>query len=105
MAVTATAVDHNQYDGPFRKTRTSIVLDSAYVTGGEPVTAADLGLQTIDHGVCELTAVGAGGIVHVALDVDSDQAGALLVCYTATGEVANATDLDANTVEVTAWGH
>lgn len=71
-------------------------FDSSYPTGGEPLTPADLGLNTIDY----LAANTDGSNAFVW-----DKANNKLKAYTAAGaEVANATNLSAVVIRLFAVG-
>lgn len=101
MAATPTAVRRNDVHGNQRKTITDVVMDNSYPTGGEPLTAAQLGLQLVQDAECEVVARGANGPVSANYDI----ANAKLKALSATGEVANLTDLSAATVRVVAYGY
>lgn len=66
MAATAAVKKTAKVPGSERRTVTEVTLDNSYAAGGEPVTAAQLGLRVVDFAVCtvkngseaEATAVG-----------------------------------------------
>jgi len=65
MAVTVAAQTPRYYSqGNVRKTLHDITFDSSYESGGEPLTAAQLGLRKVLNAECNITAV--GGTVDVA---------------------------------------
>lgn len=102
MAISAANVDSNVF-GSRRVTVTDITLDSSYPTGGEAVTAANLGLSTVLFAICNVKAV--SGTVNIA-NAYYDQANSKLKIYDETpGEVANAADLSSNVVRVLAFGY
>lgn len=75
---------------------TTVTFDSSYVTGGEPFTAADLGMGRIDF----LSATTDGNFAVVW-----DKANSKLKAFTNAGvEVANATNLSAIAVRIMAIG-
>lgn len=100
MAITATPVRRNDVTGNFRVTVTDVLLDSSYATGGEALLPSDLGLQRVYHAICEVKARGANGPISARYDIANQK----ILALSGTGEVANATDLSAATVTVTAFG-
>lgn len=84
----------NTVVGNQRMTVTSVTFDDSYPTGGEALTAADLGLNVIDQ-----------AIVYATSGYAAEWAGDLLVVYASAGtEVTDATDLQTLTVQVLAFG-
>ena len=74
----------------------SVTFDSSYPTGGEPLTASDLGLNTIDY--LSATTDGSNAVTW-------DKANNKLKVFTAAGaEVANAVNLSAVVVRILAIG-
>lgn len=53
-AIAASSVRTGKVPGDERVTETDVTFDNKYVTGGEPVTAADLGLNRVTGGVAVL---------------------------------------------------
>ena len=51
MAVKTTVLDTARVPGNRRQTTSEVVLDSEYAAGGEPITAAELGLTSIVWGL------------------------------------------------------
>ena len=103
MAISASQVFVNKA-GKKRPTVTNVTLDDAYATGGEAVTAAQLGLSYVDHVSCS-TNTG-----HVA---QYDKANAKIILYycdynaVADGaliEVPNTTDVSGVVVTCHAFG-
>lgn len=103
MAIGVTRVFVNKA-GKKRQTVTEVALDSSYPTGGEAITAAQLGLSFVDAALCS------SSTGHIArydktnakikmfyADYDAVADGALI-------EVPNTTDLSAVTVTVVAYG-
>lgn len=89
--------------GSRKRTVTDVTFDNSYPTGGEPVTAAQLGaLQRVDSAICQIKAV--GGTVNVT-SVFYDEANDKLVAYDETpAEVADQADLSTLVVRVFADG-
>jgi hypothetical protein len=100
MAVTPTRVAGPEVPGAERRTVTDVLFDASYPTGGEPLTASDLGLSTVAFASASVKVAGTGAVTAVFYDI----ANAKLLAYTASAQVANTTDLSAVTVEVVAWG-
>lgn len=76
-----------------------ITLSSSYTTGGEAVSAAQVGLGGITAAVATIKAP-AGSTTEVYYDTSTGK----LKCYTATAEVANAVNLSALVCEVVFFG-
>ncbi|QEC49229.1 hypothetical protein FSW04_17680 [Baekduia soli] len=77
-----------------------VVFSSSYTTGGEPLTLAQLGLESAPAFVISsIKVAGAGAATEVYFDVPSLK----LLAYTATAEVANATNLSGVTVQLVAF--
>lgn len=103
MAISAAQVFVNR-TGKKRQVVTEVTMDSSYPTGGEAVTAAQLGLATVDVAICS-TNTG-----HIA---QYDKANAKIKLYyadydaVADGaliEVPNTTNVAAVVVTVVAYG-
>jgi hypothetical protein len=101
MATTNTAVLRNHVPGEYTLTITDVVFDASYPTGGEPLTAAQLGLSTVKWAEAEVKVAGVGSVTAVRYN----EATAALLAYTAAAEVANLTDLSAVTARVYAYGY
>lgn len=106
MAVTAARVLQGglgyRISGNQKRTVSDITFDSSYPTGGEPVTAANLGLTHVHTATCDIKAV--GGTVNVT-NVFYDDANKKLKAFDETpAEVAAASDLSTLVVRVTAHG-
>lgn len=105
MAVTATKVRHDDVHGNQRCTVTDVTFDSSYPTGGEPLTAADLGLREVQSAVATIKTptAAATAIVSAVYDIANSK----LKVNTIGAEVANATNLTTTTtlvVQVVAFG-
>lgn len=100
MAVTATRVLVPTVPGAERYTVTDVTFDSSYPTGGEALTAADLGLTTVNFAITSIKTAGAGSVTE-AFYVTST---GLLKAYAAAAEIANTTDLSAVVVQIVAFG-
>lgn len=100
MAVTATRVVLPTVPGADRYTVTDVTFDSSYPTGGEPLTASDLGLTFVAHAFVVPKVLGTGSTVGCTYDI----ANAKLLAYAAAAQIANTTDLSAATFTVWAFG-
>lgn len=99
MAVTVAEVERRQSLGNYLEKIVDITFDASYVTNGEPLAAADLGLATI---LSVLAPVVQGAVVRL---VAYDIANSKLLAYAPGGaEVANATDLSAVVVRLVVRG-
>lgn len=102
MAISAASVDSNVF-GSRRVTVTDVTLDSSYPTGGEAITAAQLGLSTVLFAFCNVKAV--SGTVNVA-NAYYDSANSKIKVYDETpAEVANAASLASVVIRVMAYGY
>jgi hypothetical protein len=89
--------------GPQRKTITDVALDTSYPTGGESVTASDLGLNYVESAQAQLK-LSATTTVNIANTHYNESTNKLLVYDETPAEVANAANLDGAVVRITAWG-
>jgi hypothetical protein len=89
-----------------------VTFDSSYPTGGEPLTAADVGLKRIDQVLCDAGAKNAAGTL--VIPVRYDHANAKLQGYEYNGaaagvarlqELANTFDASAFTARITFIGY
>jgi hypothetical protein len=88
--------------GSRRVTVTDVTMDNSYLSGGEPVTPANLRLGQFDHAICNIKAV--AGTVNVA-EAFLDTSAQLLHVFDETpGEVASTNDLTGVVIRVTAYG-
>lgn len=111
MAVTVTKVATN-ITGRFRTRIVDVLMDSSYATGGETLTASDLGLKTVLTASIQQKTVGttirvfqydlANSKILAFQQKDPAAAGGADI---ALPEVANTTDLSTITVRVTAVGY
>lgn len=89
--------------GNQKKTVTDVAMDSSYPTGGEAVTAANLGLNRVEYATAEITTT-------ATTTVNATAAGylpateKLLVFDETPAEAANAADLAGLVVRVVAFG-
>lgn len=105
MALTSVTRVTRTIFGNKRVTVHDVVGPSSYTTGGEALTAKDLGLRKIESVTCDPTESGyiprldlaAGKIQYFEVDEDHTDDGPLV-------EVGSTTDLDAETTRITAWG-
>jgi hypothetical protein len=92
--------------GNERGVRVDITFDDSYLTNGEPLTPADLGLSRVNQLVSDQGGLGANFGRVIQYDRDNE----LLLAFESAGanaameEVGNATDLSDLTVRVTAYG-
>jgi hypothetical protein len=91
--------------GNERGVRVDITFDASYVTNGEPLTAADLGLARVNQLISDQGGLGTDFGRVIQYDRDNE----LLLAFEGNGtaplrEVPNATDLSDLTVRVTALG-
>lgn len=100
MSVTVTPKVVATVPGAQRFTVTEVTFDSSYPTGGEPLTATDLGLTTVDFAIATLKVAGTGSVTAVFYDV----ANAKLLAYAAAAQIANTTDISAVSAQVYAVG-
>lgn len=104
MGVVASIIKKRRVPGTEKRTITKVVFDNSYEAGGEPLTAAQLGLKVVKSAICQ--------VIH-----GSEAEGSPTAFYTPatskihligskTGkEVAGAVDCSKVEVEVTAYGH
>lgn len=90
--------------GDLKMTVTTVVGSASYTTGGDAVTAANLGLGTVLHTITTLTG---GGASHAgAVNAEYIISSGLLQCWTsASAEVASSADLSGLTFTITAFGY
>jgi len=80
----------------------TVTMDSTYPTGGEPLTAKELGLRYVNSAVATVSAV--GGTVNVA-QASYDKTNEKLKLFDETpAEVANAADVSGIKLQVIAYG-
>lgn len=94
--------------GNQKKTVTDVTMDSAYLTGGEVATAANLGLSHIDHAEAQVTvAANATDALGNAQFVRSSGITGLVKLYDpdVPADVTSADDLTGCVVRVTAYGN
>jgi hypothetical protein len=107
MAVSVARVGELPYriTGTQKETVTDVTFDTSYPTGGEAITAADLGLNAVSTGSvkCEVKAV--GGTVNVANVIYDDTNKKLIVYDETPAEVADTSTLATLVVRVTARGY
>lgn len=109
MAASVAQVGDKPYyiDGAQKRTVTDVTMDSAYLTGGEVVTAANLRLNYIDHAIADITVPGnATDALANAQFVRSSGITGLVKLYDQTpAEITSADNVAGTTVRVTAWGY
>lgn len=89
--------------GNKKVTCTEVTLDSSYPTGGEPLTASDLGLRVVDFAITTVKSATGGGqnVANAYYDVPTAK---LLVYDETPAEAGNTNDLSALVVQVVAFG-
>jgi hypothetical protein len=104
MGVVVARTKKARVPGAERRTVTDVTFDNSYAEGGEPLTAEQLGLNSVDVAVCSLihgsestellagAAWYSGGKLHL-LDVKTGK------------EVASTKDMSKVVVQVVAFGH
>jgi len=103
MAVSVSRVQKGTVPGAERVSVTTVTFDNKYVTGGEPVTAANLGLKKVRFAICTIAAV--GGTVNVASAHYVPATGLLLLFDETPAQVASEADVSNIKVQVVAFGH
>ena len=102
MAVTASLKKPARVPGAERRTVTEVTLDNSYPTGGESLTAKELGLRTVDFAICTVSAV--GGTINVT-QAHYDVSTSKVKLFDETpAEVANAADVSGIKLQVVAFG-
>ncbi len=102
MAATVT-VDDRSVQGNKRVHYATVTFDNSYPTGGESVTASQLGLSGVSSVQTEVKSV--GGTVNVA-NVYYDRATSKFKVYDETpAEALNTSDLSTLVVEAVAYGY
>ena len=102
MAVSTTVDKTPQVPGAQRFSVSSVTFDSKYVTGGEPLTAAELGLTRVDWAIATVKKV--GGTVNVAQAVYNVEKSTLQLFDETPAEVASEADVSNIVVQVVAFG-
>lgn len=89
--------------GAQKETVRDVTFDSSYTSGGEALTAADLGLNVVERAVCNVQSV--GGTVNVA-SASYDEEEELIHLFDETpGEVASEANVSEVVVRVVARGN
>ena len=89
---TTTRVVNSEVFGSRRVTVSTIALDSVYPTGGEAISAADLGLTVVDWAVATVKSAATSTVNVTAVHYETSTN--KLLCYDETpAQVANAADL------------
>lgn len=101
MATVAPSTDPNGVSSSAVKFTVRLATFSAsYTTGGEAITAASCGLATLFAVLPMITTPAAGAVTEVSYN----RATGKLQAFTATAEVANATNLSALTCDLVCIG-
>lgn len=107
MALTVATVAgvNREFTGSYIETVRTVTFDSGYVTGGEPITAAQCGLRLIKKGVQATIISGfASGFAHCDILVQTDGSALLRLRAAAGTEVANAADASTVVVRIIVKG-
>lgn len=106
MALTFTRRGDTAYRivGAQKETITDVLFDSSYPTGGEAVTAAELGLNRVETATAVVQGIASGSVNVTSADYDETNAKILLYDET-PAEVANTSDMSGTTVRVIARGY
>lgn len=99
-AAIVTLVDDTQHNGDLRSSGMDYVFSTSYATGGEAITPAQFGLQTIAFADASVKVAGTGSVTAVHYNVPTGK----LLAYTAAAQVANTTDLSGVTIRIVAYG-
>jgi hypothetical protein len=102
MAATVT-INEKTVMGNQRVTFSTVTMDSAYVTGGEPVTATQLGLSTVANAICNIKSIGSttGNVAYAVYDIANSK---VLVYDEGHAQVTSADDLSSLLINITAFG-
>jgi hypothetical protein len=91
--------------GAQRETITNVTMDSSYLEGGEPLTAAQLGLNIVDSTVCNVIAGTESSTLRGIAAYYTPSTSLIHVIDDATGkEVASTGNLEKVVVQVVARG-
>lgn len=110
MAVTVTNPESLPYriDGAQKRSRRRVALDSSYPTGGESVTAAELGLNNIDDAKAYVYSVATTtvNVANASAQIQTGSGSIKVLLYDETpAEIANTADVAGLVVEVEARGY
>lgn len=111
MAVTITTADAGELpyyiEGNRKKTIKDITFSGTYATGGVDVTAANLGLNHIDHAhaVVRTPANATDALSSVSFSRTSGQAGKLIAYDNSPAQITAADTVTNTVVRVTAFGY
>jgi hypothetical protein len=105
LAVTTTINDTARVPGSRRQTVSTVTMDTEYAAGGEPVTAAELGLTRIDWGLAQLLTGSESETVEVgfASFVKKTDTTAVVELYNYKTQKPIATNKDVSKVKVLVW--
>lgn len=104
MSLTKAGIQTGRPPGAEERTVNRFTFDTTYPTGGEPCSAADLGLTRVDW--AEATIVSATGAGVNVANCDYDVANGKIKLFDETpAEVANAANVATVVVQIVAYGH
>lgn len=97
----AASVRRNDFAKALRVTVTDVTMDTSYPTGGESITAADLGLKSVFFAIANLQTTATTAANDAWYDVTNSK----LKVNGPTAEVANGASLASVVITVYAWGY
>lgn len=105
MAVSTTINDTARVPGSRRQTVSTVTLDNSYLEGGEPVTAAELGLTRIDWGLAQLLTGSESETVEVGFVsfVKKTDTTAVIEAYSYKSQKPIAKEKDLSKCKVLVW--
>jgi hypothetical protein len=104
MAISA-AVKQTRIPGAERVTVTTVTFDNSYLEGGEPLTAKELGLRTVNYAICTMTNGSEEATVRAGDPYYTPATSKIHLIDNATGkEVASTKDMSKVVVQVVAFG-
>jgi hypothetical protein len=102
MAVSVSLDQRPKAVGDEMRVRATVTMDSSYATGGESLTAKELGLRYVNFAIPTVSAV--GGTVNVAQAYYDKSTEKLKLFDETPAEVANAADVSGIKIQVVAFG-
>ena len=85
---------------------TTVVGPTSYTTGGDALTAANLGLNTVLHAICTVTGSASNNTADVAsYDIANAKLQFWTTTTTALAEAASTANLSGLTATITAFGY
>lgn len=102
MAASVT-VNERTVLGNQRVTFSTVTMDSSYPTGGESVTPAQLGLDSVSNAITNIKSIGSttGNVAYTVYDISNEK---VVVYDEGHAQVTSADDLSSLVVNITAFG-